>query len=307
MEAAVYHEYGPPEVVRLREVPQPTGGPADVLVRVRATTVTIGDTIMRSLRIPGPRWRRLPARLYLGYRHPKRSILGMELAGDVVEVGSRVTRFALGDPVLASTLDAGFGGHAQYARLPETGVIVAKPDLLSYEQAAALPGAGMTALRCLRKARLEPGQRILVYGASGAVGSNAVQLAAHHFGATVTAVCSTANLDWVRELGAAEVLDYTRPGHALGGPVHDVVFDAVGKLAPDSARGALRPGGIRLSVLKASSGHESRGDLQLLVDLVVAGRLLPVLDRSYPLDRIVDAHRYVEAGHKKGNVVITVA
>lgn len=307
MRAAVYAEYGPPEVVRLREVPEPTAGPADVLVRVRATTVTIGDTIMRSLRIPGAPWQRLPARLWLGYRHPKRSVLGMELAGDVVEVGSRVTRFAPGDAVLASTFAVGFGGHAEYACLPETGVIVAKPELLGYERAAALPGAGMTALRCLRKAGLQPGQRILVYGASGAVGSNAVQLAAHHFGATVTAVCSTANLGWVRELGAADVLDYTQSGHALGGPVHDVVFDAVGKLSAAMARGALRPGGIRLNVLKDSGGDESREDLQLLVDLVLAGRLLPVIDRTYPLDRIVQAHRYVEAGHKKGNVVIVVA
>jgi len=177
---------------------------------VRATTVTIGDTIMRSLNIPVSGWQKVMARLYLGWRTPRRSILGMELAGDIEAVGSNVTRFRPGQAVFASTFAVNFGGYAEYKCLPENGVLALKPANLSYEEAAAAPGAGMTALHCLHKGKLQPGQKLLVYGASGAVGTNAVQLASRHFGADVTGVCSTTNLELVKSLGANRVVDYTR-------------------------------------------------------------------------------------------------
>jgi NADPH:quinone reductase-like Zn-dependent oxidoreductase len=209
MQAVVYTQYGQPEVLRLQEVPKPAPRDNEVLVKVHATTVTIGDTIMRSLNTPVHGWQRLMARIYLGIRRPKRQILGMELAGDVEAIGKQVTRFKPGDPVFASTFAVNFGGYAEYKCLPENGVIDIKPANLSYEAAAAVPGAGQTAWRCLQKARLQPGQQVLIYGASGAVGTYAVQLASRHFGAEVTGVCSGANLALVKSLGACRVLDYT--------------------------------------------------------------------------------------------------
>ncbi|MEO0768129.1 MAG: NAD(P)-dependent alcohol dehydrogenase [Cyanobacteria bacterium J06649_4] len=191
MRAAIYEQYGPPEVLEIKDIPKPTPSDKEVLVKVHATTVTAGDTIMRSLNIPSPFWQRLFARFYLGFDKPKRTILGMKLAGKIEAVGRHVTRFKPGDAVFASTLAANFGGYAEYKCLPENGVITLKPANLTYEQAAALPGAGMTALHCLKKGKIQPGQRVLVYGASGAVGTNAVQLAKNYFGASVTGVCST--------------------------------------------------------------------------------------------------------------------
>lgn len=306
MKAVIYTEYGPPEVLRLAELDRPTPRDREVLVKVRATTVTIGDTIMRSLNIPVHGLQRILARLYLGLRRPRRQILGMELAGDVEAVGRRVTRFKPGEAVFASTFAVDFGGYAEFKCLPETGVLAHKPANLTYEQAAAVPGAGMTALHCLRKGKIRPGQRVLIYGASGAVGTNAVQLASHHFGAEVTGVCSAANLELVRSLGAAQVLDYTRPDFTLSGRSFDVLFDAVGKLDPAMARKALAPAGTHLNVHADSDGGDSLENLLALVELIEAGKLQPVIDRVYPLERIVEAHRYVEAGHKKGNVVITM-
>ncbi|MBZ0302211.1 MAG: NAD(P)-dependent alcohol dehydrogenase, partial [Anaerolineae bacterium] len=183
MKAIVYEKYGPPEVLQLNEVKKPSPEDHEVLVKVHTTTVTIGDTIMRSLRIPGPRWQRLFARLYLGIRRPKRTILGMELAGEIEAVGQKVTRFKPGDPIFASTFNVNFGGYAEYKCLPEDGMLAIKPVNLTDEEAAAVPGGGMTALRCLRKGKIQPGQKVLIYGASGAVGTNAVQLASHYFGA----------------------------------------------------------------------------------------------------------------------------
>lgn len=190
MKAVVYTEYGAPEVLHLTELPKPLPKDDEVLVKVRATTVTVGDTIMRSLRMPLPWWQRLGARLFLGVRRPKRPILGMELAGEVEATGPTVTRFQPGDPVFASTFAVNFGGYAEYKCLPETGVLAIKPANLSYAEAAAVPGAGMTALQCLKQAHIRPGQPVLIYGASGAVGTYAVQLASHHFDAQVTGVCA---------------------------------------------------------------------------------------------------------------------
>ena len=246
------------------------------------------------------------SRLYLGVLKPKRAILGMELAGVIEAVGKGVTRFRPGDAVFASTFAVNFGGHAEYKCLPENGVIALKPAVLTYEEAAAVPGAAQTAWRCLQKGRLQPGQRILIYGASGAVGTNAVQLASRHFGADVTGVCSGANLALVKSLGASQVIDYTRQDFTQSGATYDVVFDAVGKLAPAQGKAALKPGGVYLNVHADTDGGEKLETLLLIKDLIEAGKLRPVIDRVYPLEQIVEAHRYVEQGHKKGNVAITV-
>jgi NADPH:quinone reductase-like Zn-dependent oxidoreductase len=246
------------------------------------------------------------ARLVLGIRKPKRSILGMELAGEVESVGRKVTRFKPGDPVFASTFAVNFGGYAEYKCLPENGVLALKPANLTYTEAAAVPGAGQTAWQCLKKGKLQPGQEILVYGASGAVGTYAVQLASRHFGAEVTGVCSGVNLELVKSLGACHVMDYTREGFTQNRATYDVVFDAVGKLTPAQGKKALKPGGIYLNVHADSDGGDKLENLLVLKELVEAGKLKPVIDRVYPLEQIVEAHRYVEQGHKKGNVVITV-
>jgi NADPH:quinone reductase-like Zn-dependent oxidoreductase len=306
MKAMIYTQYGPPEVLHLQEVEKPTPRDREVLVKVRATTVTIGDTIMRSFNLPVSGAQKLMARLFLGIRGPKRHILGMELAGEVESVGKQVTRFKPGDPVFASTFAVNFGGYAEYKCLPENGVISIKPINLSYKEAAAVPGAGMTALRCLEKGKIQAGQKVLVYGASGAVGTNAVQLACRHFGADVTGVCSGSNLELVKSLGASQVIDYTRQDFTQSGATYDVIFDAVGKLNPAQGKQALKPGGVYLNVHVDSDGGEKLENLLLLKELIEAGKLKPVIDRVYPFEQIVEAHRYVEQGHKKGNVVITL-
>lgn len=306
MKAVVYTEYGSPDVLRLQDVENPIPKDREVLVKVHATTVTIGDTIMRSLNIPGPVWRRLFARLYLGLRKPKRAILGMELAGEIEAVGKKVTRFRPGDPVFASTFGVNFGGYAEYKCLPENGVLTIKPANLSFAEAAAVPGGGQTALHCLQKGKIQPGQKVLVYGASGAVGTNAVQLAKNHFGAEVTGVCSAANLELVKSLGAAKVIDYTREDFTQSGETYDVIFDAVGKLSPSQVKKARKQVGIYLSVHADSDGGDKVENLLSLKKHIEAGKLKPVIDRCYPLEQIAEAHQYVDRGHKKGNVVITV-
>jgi NADPH:quinone reductase-like Zn-dependent oxidoreductase len=306
MKAVIYTRYGPPEVLQLTDIEKPIPKDHEVLVKVMATTVTVGDTIMRGLNIPGPRWQRPLARLYLGIRKPKRPILGMELAGEIESVGKAVTRFKQGDPVFASTFGVNFGGYAEYKCLPEDGILAIKPANLTFEEAAAVPGAGMTALRCLRKGKIQPGQKVLIYGASGAVGTYAVQLA-KHFGAEVTAVCSSANLDMVQSLGANPVIDYTREDFTERVTTYDLIFDAVGKLSASQAKKALKRGGIYLNVLTASGSGEKVEEFLALKKLAEAGHIKPVIDRCYPLDQIVEAHRYVDQGHKKGNVVITIA
>ncbi len=211
MKAIVYTEYGSPDVLQLREVEKPAPRDRQVLVKVFATTVTIGDTIMRSLNLPVPGWQKFMARLYLGIRRPKRPILGMELAGEIEAVGRQVTRFKPGDAVFASTFAVNFGGYAEYKCLSENGVLALKPANLSYAEAAVVPGGGMTALQCLTKGHIRSGQHVLIYGASGAVGTFAVQLASRHLGAEVTGVCSAANLELVQSLGASRVLDGLHP------------------------------------------------------------------------------------------------
>ena len=264
MKAFVYTRYGPPEVLRLADVPKPAPRDHEVLVKVHATTVTIGDTIMRSFNLPIAGWQKFMARLILGWNKPRRSILGMELAGEIEAIGRKVTRFKPGDPIFASTFAVNFGGHAEYKCPPEDGVLARKPANLTFEEAAAVPGASQTAWRCLQKGKIQPGQQILIYGASGAVGTNAVQLASRHFGADVTGVCSGVNLALVKSLGASQVIDYTRQDFTQNSATYDVVFDAVGKLAPAQGKQALKPGGVYINVHANSDSDETLASLLLL-------------------------------------------
>ena len=307
MKASVYTRYGSPEVLEFVDIPKPTPRDHEVLVKIHATTVTIGDTIMRSFKLPNiTGWQKFMARLILGWNKPRRHILGMELAGEIESISRKVTRFKPGDVVFASTFDVNFGGHAEYKCLPEKGVIAIKPVNLTYEEAAAVPGAGQTAWHCLQKGKIQPGQKILIYGASGAVGTFAVQLASHHFAADVTGVCSGANVELVKSLGASQIIDYTRQDFTQSGETYDVIFDAVGKLSQAKCKKALSPGGVYINVHADSNGGEKVEYMLILKELIEAGVIRPVIDRVYPFDQIIEAHRYVDQGHKKGNVVITV-
>jgi len=301
MRAAVYTAYGPPEVVRVADVPTPTPKDDELLVRIRAASVAAADWRMRKA---DP----FLARLFNGLFRPKRvNVLGFELAGDVEAVGRAVTRFAVGDAVFAFT-GFGFGAHAEYRCLrangskpSRDGLVAAKPMNLSYEEAAGLPCGALTAQAFLRQAGLAKGQRVLVHGASGSVGTAAVQLA-RHLGAEVVGVCSTGNVELVRSLGAARVIDYTKEDFTRTAGAFDVVLDAVGKTSKGACRPALAKGGRFVSV--RGTAKILAGDLEPIRALAEAGELRSVIDRTYDLDQIVEAHRYVEAGHKKGNVIV---
>lgn len=307
MKAAIYEKYGPPEVLSLKEIEKPVPKDNEILVKVHATTVAAGDIRMRAFKVPTKFW--LLMRLALGLTGPKNKVLGMEVSGVVETIGKGVEKFRVGDEVFAAT---GFGGgYAEYICLPETEVVgrvvievAKKPINLTFEEAAAVPIGGMTALAFLRKANIKNGQKVLVYGASGSVGTYAVQLA-KNYGAQVTGVCSAANLELVKSLGADIVIDYAKEDFTTNGQSYDLVFDAVGKISRSHSKGSLTENGVFLSTW--GSGGMEPNDLSTLSRLIEVGKLKAVIDRTYPLEQIVEAHRYVETGHKKGNVVITVA
>jgi NADPH:quinone reductase-like Zn-dependent oxidoreductase len=305
VKAAICTGYGPPEVLQVRNVPDPRPGHNEVCIRLYATSVTASDCIVRGLKLRG-RYR-LFMRIAFGWRAPRKQIIGMIASGRIESVGRDVKSFQEGDEVFGMD---GFraGCYAEKVCWPATADLAARPANLTFEEAAALPYGGLLASYFLRRLNVGSGQKVLVYGASGAIGTSAVQLA-RHLGAEVTGVCSAANLELVRSLGATTVIDYTKDDFTTGGEKYDVVFDAVGRRkstqAMANSSAVLAPGGVSMSV-DDSFPRSKRSDLVRLKELAESGDLRPVIDRRYPLDEIAEAHRYVDQGHKKGNVIVTL-
>ena len=304
MRAVVYSQYGPPEVLNFTEVDKPLPRKNEILVRIHATTVTSGDVRLRASDFPPLFW--LPARLIFGLFKPKKKVLGHEFSGVVEAKGEAVDEYELGDAVFGTTTMLPYGSYADYICVPtewKSGVVGLKPNNLSFPEAAALPVGGMTALFLLEKAKIKKGDKVLVYGASGSVGSYAVQIA-NYFGAFVTGVCSSSNIDMVKGLGAEGVIDYKKEDFTSLDTEFDIVLDAVGKTGKANAKKVLKAGGTFVSVQMLTT--EKKENLQTLKSLAEQGELTPFIDKSYPLEEIVAAHRYVGSGRKKGNVVIQI-
>lgn len=322
MKAIIWTQYGEPDVLELREIEKPRPRDNEVLIRVHAATVTAGDCELRGFRFPFWLW--LPIRLWLGISKPNKAILGQELAGEIEAVGKEVKSFRAGDPVFAAT---GFslGAYAEYTCLPEDAVIATKPSNMTYEEAAAVPVAGLEALHFLRKAQIQPGQSVLICGAGGSIGTFAVQIA-QSYGAEVTGVDSTKKLDRLRSLGVVRAIDYTREDFTQSGETYDVIFDVMGNASFSGCIRSLKPGGRYLlgnaglsqmvrgrwtsltsrKKVIMGSGNQATEDLLSLKALIEAGKIRTVIDRRYPLEQTAEAHRYVETGQKIGNVVIAV-
>jgi NADPH:quinone reductase-like Zn-dependent oxidoreductase len=330
MKAIVFTEYGSPDVLQLKEVAKPTPKDNEILVRVHATPVNYGDLTARNFanlsssefNMPTPLW--LPARMSFGWNKPKINILGSELAGEVEAVGKKVKKFKPGDQVFAYT-GMNMGANAEYLCLPEAGIVALKPANLTYEEASTLPYGAIMALSLLRKVNIRPGQKVLINGASGGIGSMAVQVA-KHFGTEVTGVCGTPRLEYVKSLGADKVIDYTKDDFTRNGETYDLIFDILGRSSFSRLKRSLKPNGIYLlasykmkqlfqmfrtsmfggqKVICAMASEKSE-DLVFIKELVEAGKIKTIIDKCYPLEQAAEAHRYVESGLKKGPVVITL-
>jgi len=331
MKAIVYTEFGPPDVLQLKEVAKPIPKDNEVLVKVYATPVNYGDIVARDFKnisprkftMPFPLW--LPTRMYFGLRKPKITILGAELAGEIEAVGKDVKRFQEGDQVFGY-IGQSMGANAEYLCMPEDGCVAIKPANMTYEEAAAVPYGAIMALSLLRKVNIEPGQKVLVNGASGGIGSAAVQLAKSHFGAEVTGVCSTPRLELVKSLGADKVIDYTKEDFTQSGETYDLIFDILGKSSFSRCKSSLKQNGRYLLAsfkmrqlfqmlwtkmvgskrVICALATDKAEDLIFIKELVEAGKIKSVIDRCYPLEQTAEAHRYYEEGHAQGKVVITL-
>lgn len=328
MKAVVYTEYGSPDVLQLQKVEKPTPKEHEILIKIKAASINYGDLIARNFREVTPSqfnmpfffW--LPARFAFGWSRPKMNILGSELAGQIEAVGKDVTLFKPGDQVFAFR-GANMGANAEYICMPEKGLVALKPHNMSYEEAATVPYGALTALNLLRVANIQPGQKVLINGASGGIGSAAVQLA-KHFGAEVTGVCGTQRVEFVKSLGADKVLDYTQEDFTQNGQTYDLIFDILGKSSFARCKGSLNENGLYLlasfktkqllqMLLTSLTGgkkvicalsSEKRDDLLLIKELIEAGKIKALIDKRYPLEQVAEAHRYIEQGEKKGQVVI---
>lgn len=312
MKAIVCTKYGPPEVLQIKEIEKPTPKDNEVCIKIHATSITHSDIIVRGFKVHGGM--RFLMGLAIGFSKPRNPILGMILAGEVESTGKAAKRFKKGDQVYGVTIKSAMhprlGTYAEYKCLPDDSFIVSKPANTTYEESAAVPYGGLIALYFLKRGKIQSGQKILVYGASGSIGTSIVQLA-KYFGAKVTGVCSTSNLELVKSLGADTVIDYTKEDFTETGELYDVIFDAVpaGMVNRTSlkfkCKKALTSNGKYISIEDGRPEFSIEG-LILLNELLETGKIKPVIDRCYPLEQIAEAHRYVELGHKKGNVVITV-
>ena len=322
MKVIICTKYGPPEVLQMREVEKPSPKDDEVLIKIHATAVTVGDTRIRGFSVPLTFW--IPARIALGIWKPKKDILGSVFAGEIVIIGKEVKQFIKGNKIFASS-SHNLGAYSEYLCIAESGCVAIKPVHLTYEEAAAIPWGGLAALYFLRKANIRKGRRVLIYGASGSLGTSAVQLA-KYFGAEVIGVCSTSNINLVKQLGADKVIDYTKEDFTKNSETYDVIFDTVGKNSISKGVTSLKKNGVYLHSVATPfvnilmkwfsiiSGKKLFGgtlipkaeDLIYLKGLVELGHLKPVIDRCYSMGEIVEAHRYVDKGHKKGNVVIKI-